>query len=66
MNKEMFDALEDLSIEKGINKDYFGLLDKNNKIKKIEKQDEMLDMRTNRNIFNTLIEPNIIGTQKAI
>lgn len=50
----------------GIDKDYFGLLDKNNKIKKIEKQDEMLDMRTNRNIFNTLIEPNIIGTQKAI
>lgn len=50
----------------GIDKDYFGLLDKNNKIKKIEKQEELLDLRTNRNIFYTLIEPNIIGTQRAI
>ena len=50
----------------GIDRDFFGQLDKSNKIKKLEKQEELIDLRTNRNIFYTLIEPNIIGTQKSI
>lgn len=48
-----------------VDKDFFGQLDKTNRIKRLEKQDEIIDLRTNRNIFYTLIEPNIISQDRA-
>lgn len=46
----------------GIDLEYFGLLDKANKIKKLEKQEDIIDIRTNRNLFYSLIEPHITAT----
>ena len=47
----------------GIDLEYFGLLDKTNKIKKLEKQENIIDIRTNRNLFYSLIEPHITATK---
>lgn len=44
----------------GKDKEDFEEIDKQLKIKKIDKQQDLIDIRTNRNFFNALIEPNII------
>ena len=48
----------------GIDKEFFDNLDKKLKIKEIYKQDEIIDIRTNRNFFYSLIEPQIKATNK--
>lgn len=49
----------------GIDKDYFNLLDKQGRIKRLEKQDELIEIRNNRNFYHMLIEPFIITTSKG-
>ena len=50
----------DISCLTGIDKELFIEIDKQLKIKQIDKQENLIDIRTNRNFFNTLIEPNIV------
>lgn len=52
-----------IDILQGVDKEYFIEIDKQLKIKKIDRQEDLIDIRTNRNFFNTLIEPNIIKMQ---
>ena len=44
----------------GKDKEDFEDIDRQLKIKKLDKQQDLIDIRTNRNFFNALIEPNII------
>lgn len=49
----------------GIDRDYFSLLDKQSRIKRLEKQDDIIEIRNNRNFYHMLIEPFIITTDKG-
>lgn len=52
-----------IDILSSIDKEYFIEINKQLKIKKLDKQEGLIDIRTNRNFFNSLIEPNIIKMQ---
>lgn len=54
--------INSLSNLSSIEYDFFSLIDKQRRIKRLEKQDELIDIRTNRNFFNMLIEPHIVAT----
>lgn len=53
--------VDELQFENSIDKDFFCMLDKQMRIKRLDKQEDIIDIRTNRNFYNMLIEPQIVA-----